>query len=96
MEQETFCKELMNLLGNKYIIHNGVGRCEDTGADICIIAEFNCNVYDKKNGWVNCHTCHCHYGCHISNTFTELLEKYNYEMEWEECCVAGLYKLKTK
>ena len=90
-----FIKELKELLGKQYIVKKNT-RYEDyeTKANILIFAEFNCNIPDKKNGWVSCGKCDCHYGCHTSQRFQDLIEKNNYEMDWENCCIAGLYKKK--
>jgi hypothetical protein len=91
----TLIQELKNLFSSQKGLYevkfNENYDDYESNADILIFAEFNCNVYRHPVGWTECGKCHCHYSCNTSKEFEDLISKYGYEMEWENCCIAGLY-----
>lgn len=87
-------KKLLSQPDGDYIVKKNTNYEDyETDADILVFAEFNCNIYCRRTrSWVPSRKCHLHYGCHISTEFYELCNRYGYTFEWENCCMAGLYK----
>ena len=99
---EECIEELKQLLDERYVIRLAVKE-DDTNAKIIVNCDFNCNIWKitkkgyNRNGqlieqgeWENCYKCECHYGCHTSQKFINIIKKYG-TFDWINCYTAGIF-----
>ena len=68
------------------------GDWEDNNAILLICAEYSCrNREEEEKCHINYHAKSCG-----SKRFNEWLDKYNFDMEWENCCIVSIYLKKSK